>query len=906
MDLINKSGKAKKSFDGAKLNTPKPRIHSDFRGEMSRPVGRPSIPLRRAAPVNSARGVNGLNVQRRVPERKLAQDKVFEKKENSKPEESKESVAVLDRLVMACIFMLFAGLPLFFLGLTYQGINFEKQYYFYLWTFIGIVAWGAKSIIVGSLTIRRTPLDFSLLAVLVVYGLSTLFSIDRYHSFFGFFSNPVQGFVSVLIMILAYYLIIMNINYSRAKILLTTVITVGSLISIWVFLGVIGIMPINVFDKIPLNFIGVSFSSLATYLGMLLPLLLTTLSLTAKSKKNIPIKPMINVGLFFVLIITIFNISTLFNYVRWIPLLISMSVLLVFIMGRVINFSQKMVYVSVGTFLLLVTLFITGSPIFKSNILPAEASIDYDLTWRIAEGSIKTKPILGSGPSTYGYNFSLFLNRPMDVRFYSGRGLLLESLTTIGILGFIGFIAVVLTYIGSVVHMLNKYGNKNKVMSLGIFVAVITMIFTAGTWNLDGGLLLFGVLLAALSIRVVQGESNSEGVAKTFSLKTSPQHALMHSFLFLVIVMGVIFGFVTFGKMFFDDYNAGKAVKAQEQGDFAKGLKYLMRTNDLSHREGRYYTIGAQYSLLLANKSITEEDKQTIQHINNAVDQAVLGAEMMPNDVFANEVAGFVYESGWKYISSSNALDEARKFYKKASELEPENPSFYMSLGKIDLIEMQSIKTADEINIKSKKELAENAQKLFETAEDKFTLKNKYAPVYYYLATTNEFLGDIDEAIRNMDEAVEVSKEGLNTSDQLVYDQMMAQQINYGFNLARLLQIRGAVKGNVNAQADNERAESLFKQIIGVNDDEMSALLSLGALYESTRRWDEAIEQYNKVLEVLPEDSQARESVKELIEKLNSKKASSSSETGNDKSSSDDEYKEVENGGPGVSASSGE
>lgn len=321
-----------------------------------------------------------------------------------------------------------------------------------------------------------------------------------------------------------------------------------------------------------------------------------------------------------------------------------------------------------------------------------------------------------------------------------------------------------------------------------------------------------------------------------------------------------------------DDLNVGKVIQAQKEENFADGLKYLTKTNDLNHKEGRYYTIGAQYSLFLANKGILENDKQTIQHINNAVNQAVKGVEMMPNDAFANEVAGFVYESGWKYLTSKDALNEARKYYKKASELEPKNPSFYISLGKIDLIEMQLVQAIDDEGVNLKKKLAESAKNYFEKAESKFNSENDKAPVYYYLATTNELLGNIDAAIENMEKAVELSKNGLITDDKSEYDSAMNQQINYGFNLARLLQIRGLNKENQNAQADNERAENLFRQILGVNGDEISTLLSLGLLYENTGRWDEANEEYNKVLNILPENSQARESIQKLIEDLNTKR----------------------------------
>ncbi|MCK4636119.1 MAG: hypothetical protein KAT32_04615 [Candidatus Moranbacteria bacterium] len=812
------------------------------------------------------------NIQQQTSEKKVFQQDINNKSEEVK--KSKKAVVILDKLILVSVFMLFTGLPLFFLNLTYQGINFEKQYFFYLWTFIGIVAWGAKSIVKGSVTIRRTPLDFSLLAFLIIYGLSTIFSIDRYHSFFGFFSSPVQGFVSVVIMILAYYLIIMNINYSRAKILLTTVIITGSFVSLWFFFDILknAISP-QVFSKIPLNFIGISFSSLATYLGMMIMLLLIAPSLI-NSIKNDFFKKILNSSIFLILAINIFNISTLFDYVRWIPFLISISILLVFILGRVINFSQKMLYVSGGTFLLLITLFIIGKPIFESEILPQEyfGHYDYELIWQITKNSIKNNPILGSGPSTYGYDFSLFSPHSTGIRFYSSRGLF-ESLATVGILGCISIIVVILTYIGSFVHMLNKYGGKNKIISLGLFVAVVNIIFTATAWNLDGGLIIFGVLLTALSIRIVQKESNSESLIKTFSLKASPQYALMHSFLFLVGVTGIIFGFVTFSKMFLVDLNAGKTIRAQQQGKLAEGLKYFRKINESIHKEGRYYTIGAQYSLLLANKSFPENDKQAVQHINNAVQQALLGVQMMPNDVFANEVAGFIYESGWQYISH-NALEESRNFYKKSSELEPENPFFYLSLGKIDFIEARSIEATEE-NFEFRKGLVKNAQDLFELAKSKFSLSNQHAPVYYYLSTTNEFLGEIDEAIKNMEKAVEISKISLNTNDEVVYNQVMAEQINYGFNLARLLQIRGADKNNKNAQGDNEKAESLFKQILDVNADEINVLLSLGVLYESEDRWDEAIVQYNKVLKVLPDDAPARENVQKLINDLNVKKQSS-------------------------------
>jgi tetratricopeptide (TPR) repeat protein len=65
------------------------------------------------------------------------------------------------------------------------------------------------------------------------------------------------------------------------------------------------------------------------------------------------------------------------------------------------------------------------------------------------------------------------------------------------------------------------------------------------------------------------------------------------------------------------------------------------------------------------------------------------------------------------------------------------------------------------------------------------------------------------------------------------------------------------------------KAEDLLKQILGVNDQEINTLLTLGLLYERTNRPNEAFEQYKKILEILPEDNQSREGVQQLIDNLN-------------------------------------
>ena len=108
-----------------------------------------------------------------------------------------KSAQAFDVLISIALFALFFGIPIFFTGITFQGIVFEKQIYFYFWLLVGIVSWASKGVITGEMHIRRTPIDIFVLLFLAAYALSAFLSVDRWHSFWGFFGDPSRGLISV-------------------------------------------------------------------------------------------------------------------------------------------------------------------------------------------------------------------------------------------------------------------------------------------------------------------------------------------------------------------------------------------------------------------------------------------------------------------------------------------------------------------------------------------------------------------------------------------------------------------------------------------------------------------------------------------------------------------------------------
>ncbi|MFZ2881763.1 MAG: hypothetical protein WA019_01695, partial [Candidatus Moraniibacteriota bacterium] len=146
--------------------------------------------------------------------RRIVEDPI----ENKTSEKDEKFIAkVFDKIIGFSMLMLFFGFPLYFTNLTLQGIIFEKQMFFYFWLLLGLVFWIAKSVVNGEMNVRKTPLDIPILGFWLAYIIATIFSVDRWHSFWGAFLDPSKGFVGISACIIAYYFIFSNFNLKRLK-----------------------------------------------------------------------------------------------------------------------------------------------------------------------------------------------------------------------------------------------------------------------------------------------------------------------------------------------------------------------------------------------------------------------------------------------------------------------------------------------------------------------------------------------------------------------------------------------------------------------------------------------------------------------------------------------------------------
>lgn len=757
-------------------------------------------------------------------------------------------IQMLDKIIGLSIAALFFGVPLFFTGLALQGITFEKQLYFYFWILLGLVSWSAKGVITGEMNIRRTPLDFPILGFWLAYVAATVFSVDRWHSFWGAFGDPSRGLMSITALVIAYYLILSNFNEKRLKLILTGVVSSGTITLIWTLLAILGIqfLPQSVAQFAPISLVG-SISGLGIFFSALLPILLvSTLKVAENESLSIKKRKVVLGVLLFVMALDLFLMLAIYNFVPWLGLFVGVALFLVFVLSKVVRPKINWVWLPMVIFILVMAIKMIGElPIAKVS-LPIEVSPAYQSSWDIAKSSIKNKFIVGSGPATYGYDFSLYrpqdfnLNNFYNLRFFQGTGVVLESLPTIGIIGSVLLVVFLLSFVSIEFYLLYREKEKNKLYSLGIFAAALIILVDVVSTRTEGSILLIGALIGILSLAQVLRESEVHENYLNLSLKASPKFALALAFVFMVVSASVAFLFVFLGKIYAADIYAGKADR-QIALNQEKAIMDMGKSINLYDKEGKYYTQLGQYYMILANtEALKPEQERDIQKIQQLLNYSIAatrqGADLGKNDVNTVETLAQIYENAGLYVADSLSL--AQETYQRGLELEPNNPNFYLKLGQIK-ISMAG----------TKKDEAEKKQQVLGAADsfkESVNKKVNFAPGYYQLALVNDALKETDQAIENATKAVQINP----------------QNNEYLLSLARLYQSRGK-------DEDMKTAEQIYKIIVARNDNDVNGHFYLGLLYEKMKNKTEAKNELKKVISLLPEDSSdAKKQLEKMISNI--------------------------------------
>ena len=761
----------------------------------------------------------------------------------------------LDFVISLSLFMLFLGLPIFFLNLTFQGIVFEKQIYFYFWSLIALVSFVTKGVITGEMKIKKTPLDVPLGIFYLAYALATIFSIDRWHSFWGFFGDPSLGLMSLTVGILVYYISFSHLNRKRINWMIGAIAISGIGVSFWSFFGLMDFYGIySKLEKyISWNFVG-STTSLTVFLSLIIPVLIAIILKMTLS----PLSWAKRIAIIVMIMAILVNFASLFILFSFLPIVgifIGISFFLIFVLARIITPKDSWSWLPMLAFIILIVIWLIdndGFNLARIQIQP-EAFPTKNVSWEIAKGGVSSgiRPFfLGAGPTNYGYVFSL--HRPDsfigevggELRFYRASGMFFEVLGTTGILGEIGLLLILLTFVSSAIYLLAKNKQQNKIISVGLVASALVFLADTLWTRIDGGMMIFGSLVSILALVSLIQESQTEEKSWNLSLKISPKFALTLAFIFMLVSVGVIFLFVFIGKALIADIYMHQSMKLPAQ-EFSEADKKMDRAIANSYSlESNYFLRRAQVYMAQANQEAMKDensrDLKTIASlVNGSISLGEKAESMSPKNVAVVFQLAQLYESAAIY--DPTYLNSAKDKYSDALSLEPKNPTIYLKLGQIDVALASTEK--DDAQRKSDLEEAQNYM------QQSVSVKKDFSEGLLALAAVKKSLGDLDGAVSTMEQAF----------------QSAPSNITYAFNLAEIYKARGK-------DSDYAQAENIYKQILNVNPQEINTLYGLGTLYEKMNKTNDALTYFQKTLDVLktvaPDDKKAQDKMNDIINQV--------------------------------------
>ncbi len=389
---------------------------------------------------------------------------------------------MINKLLTFCFYLLFLITPLLFTSATSELFEYNKMMFVYSLTAITTGLWVLKMISQKELIFKRTPLDIPLALFLLSQILSTIFSIDPHTSIWGYYSRSNGGLLSVISYILLYYVFVSNFNKETVIKLLKTAIFGGVAASIYAIPEHFGISPsciilTNEFtascwvQDVQARVFGTIGQPnwLAALLAMLIfPALYFLLTAQSFKSKSIYLISLIAMYLAFT-----------FTYSRGATLgliggfgVFGLSLFIKYFYTKKIVEIKLLAIVAIS--FVLINLFfgsaITRFKLFAEPAIPSRPEIAQSsgtqlenggtesgqirlIVWEGALEIFKAYPILGSGVETFAYSYYQF--RPnahnmvseWDFLYNKAHNEYLNYLATTGIVGFVSYLSVILTFI---------------------------------------------------------------------------------------------------------------------------------------------------------------------------------------------------------------------------------------------------------------------------------------------------------------------------------------------------------------------------------------------------------------------------------------------------------------------------
>ncbi|MBU2263337.1 tetratricopeptide repeat protein [Patescibacteria group bacterium] len=741
----------------------------------------------------------------------------------------------LENIITYIFYALVFLLPIFVLPLTIEPFAFSKSILIYLGVGLAFLLWLFARLQKGDLVMPKSSLLLALGGIVLVWLVSSLFSLNAKVSLLGT-GYDIGTFFFFLVLGIAMFLISL-IFQSEKKVAVFYSLLFMSSILVFAFQILhtvfnITIIPGNIFPFKTSSLIG-GWNDFAIFFGFIALSALVFFELFEFSKR-IKTLLLLLIALSLTAMLGV-NFST-----GWFIFGFFVLVFLVYYFSRV-PLEQNKGYagrrlIGLSLFILLLIFFfilargLIGdlTAFLGTNIIDVRPS--WSGTYEVVYKTLSERPILGSGPNTFLYDWLRFKPEAINstifwnTRFQSGIGHLPSMLASAGILGGIVLLAFLafLLYYGLKVISYTK-NDFNRVFLVASFLGSLYL------WSFvifySPGILIFSLAFMATGILIAILARVEKIKTLEISFLKNSKAGFASSLIIILLIIATIFSIYLFIQKYWAGYSYAQALNVlNTEGDLGKTESGVLKAAQLD-RQDIYFRGLSELGIMKIQQILNQQGVS--EDILRSQFQTALGASIQNAQIAVNlnsldslnwmQLAR-VYESVAP-LNIAGAKDFAIDSYNKALEKSPLDPTPYLAMARVEA-------QLGDIN------------KAREYIDSALEIKGDFAAALFLLAQIEAQEGNLKEAIQRTEQTVLIAANDTGALFQLGL--LYYQDKNY------------------------DSSRFAFERAVALSPNYSNARYFLGLIYDRKGMKKEAIEQFEKIQELNPGNDEVKNILKNL------------------------------------------
>jgi len=693
-------------------------------------------------------------------------------KSKSKTSSLKTKAMKINSYIVTVLSILGFILPWVFSHYTYEFYELTKNTIIIIAVVILLMLWAIKVSVAKKLVINRTPFDIPIALFLSSKILSTIFSIYKPTSIWGYYSRYTGGLISNITLILLYYIIINNITKKEdlVKILKTTIfslVLMGVFIILKSFGAFEGIFQ-RLIDSHPslvyLNssiFSPVGSPNILTFLFIAaLPILMSFIS---SSEEDFTMQVFGIIGSCICLLaIGITAISSIGFYGLMIWIIVILTILTIFIVNMPLtqNFTLKLLPVIIFAVFSIIFSFSSSfrGAITNKLSFARYQDISFNTSWSVIMGTFKEHKVegflVGTGLDTYAYNFTRF--RPIEQNlepnwnqnYTKGSRELLGLLSESGLFGLLSFLFVVFFVLSFIFKNIIKKDISGDHKALGMGIAIVAIFVSSILVSYTIVMLYLLWLLIAFTVvnyylnneRDLERYEVSLNISKSKIAIENEKDIVPYILLSVSAILLIFAGFMSL-RNYIAEYQYKRSLVSISWGELDKSYDYVNKSLKKNEKRDYYHRQLAYTALQRLNSTLgqTAEDEETQNRIQTSQNYYIsLIEQEIERSIGLNsldasnwEAAAVIYKQLVEITNGKLYGDETLLFASRAIEVNPYNPDNYIILGYI-------------YQFNSNEELRNQAGQIFRQA---YNLQPSYILSIFSLGNYLEYVEQYDDAI---------------------------------------------------------------------------------------------------------------------------------------------------------------